>query len=443
MDAFDRLARVPALDPELLRRIRAFFADAEPAELFRINLVTWAARFEVPLDTAVTHFLYLVHEGAADLSWDAHCPLCNVVVARAAQLGDARPSHPCSYCLQDVAVRLDDHYEVTFTPNRAVRDVTGSVRYQPSRNVHVLARETIAAGTSMRLRIAVPEETRLLRIVAWPPETVHVVPVGEPSLTLPVRFLGGEDRRMPEAVPPGESWLELVNEGNAAVIALIENHDMGEHTPEQREPRLTGLDLVSVPAFRALFGADTLPPEQSLAVRDVTIVFTDIRGSTALYKRVGEVTAYRLVRDHFEMLFDAVHRHAGTIVKTIGDAVMASFRRPHEAVAAMLEAQRGLAARNASPRRAAEIVVRGGIHRGPALAVTLNDRLDYFGSTVNEAARMEGACEGGELVISDEVLGAPGVGALCERLDVEPFEARFRGLPDPYRCHRVRNVSAR
>jgi class 3 adenylate cyclase len=443
MDAFERLGRLPELDAGLLRRIRAHFLEGEPAELYRINLVTWSARFEVALDVAVTHFLHLVHEGAADLSWDAHCPLCNVVVARAPTLADARPSHPCAYCLRDVEVRLDDHYEVTFTPNRSVREVAGSVRYLPSRNVHVLAREPIPAGASARLRITVPDQTRLLRIVAWPPETVHVVPVGEPTLTRPVRFIGGEHRQMPEAVPPGESWLEVSNESNAAVIALIENHDMGEHTPDEREPRLTGLDLVSVPAFRTLFGADTLPPEQSLAVRDVTIAFTDIRGSTELYKRVGEVTAYRLVREHFEVLFDAVHRHAGTIVKTIGDAVMASFRRPHEAVAALLDAQATLAAHNADPRRAAEIVVRGAIHRGPALAVTLNDRLDYFGTTVNETARMEGACEGGELVISDEVRAAPGVGALCERLDVEPFEARFRGLPDVYRCHRVRRSDAR
>ena len=440
MDVFERLARVPELDPELLRRIRAFFTEAEPTDLYRINLVTWSEAAGVPLDAAVTHYLYLVHEGAADLSWDAHCPLCNVVIARAPQLGDLRPEHPCTYCLRDVAVRLDDHYEVTFTPNRSVREVSGTVRYRPSANVHILFRDTIPAGASARIRIAVPDETRLLRVVAWPPETVHVVPVGEPAVTLPVRFLGGEDRRMPEAVPGGESWLELVNESNAAVIALIENHDMGEHTPEQREPRLTGLDVVSVPAFRRLFGGDTLPPEQSLAVRDVTVAFTDLRGSTALYQRVGEVTAYRLVREHFEVLFDAVHRRAGTVVKTIGDSVMAVFRRPHEAVAALLEAQATLAARNADPRRPAETVLRGAIHRGPALAVTLNDRLDYFGTTVNETARMEGTCEGGELVISDEVIAAPGVGALCERLAVEPFDARFRGLDATYRCYRVRRT---
>lgn len=437
MDAFERLARVPELDPELLRRIRVHFAEADPAELFRINLVSWSARFGVVLDVAITHFLYLAHAGAVGLSWDAHCSQCNVVLARAARFAELRGTHPCEYCLQDVIARLDDHYEVTFTPAAAIREVVGAVRYRPSQNVHVLLREVVAPGETRRIPITVPDSTRLLRVVAWPPDTVHVVPVADPPVSRPIRFIGGEDRRMPDAVPPGDSILELVNDSPNPVTALIENHDMGEHSPEQREPRLTGLDVVSVPAFRTLFGGDNLPAEQSLAVRDVTIAFTDIRGSTELYKRIGEVTAYRLVRDHFEVLFAAVHRHAGTIIKTIGDAVMASFRQPHQAVAALLEAQAGLAARNTAPDRAAEIVIRGGIHRGSALAVTLNDRLDYFGTTVNEAARMEDACESGQLVISDEVMESPEVTALCEGFRREPFETRFRGLPDTYRCHRI------
>ena len=70
-------------------------------------------------------------------------------------------------------------------------------------------------------------------------------------------------------------------------------------------------------------------------------MFTDIKGSTALYERVGDGRAYEIVRDHFSELTDAVRLNNGAIVKTIGDAVMACFTTPADAVRAALAVQEG------------------------------------------------------------------------------------------------------
>src|SRR3546814_18813704 len=94
---------------------------------------------------------------------------------------------------------------------------------------------------------------------------------------------------------------------------------------------------------------DTLFPYTTLfrsgdevAVARITLLFTDLKRSTDLYGRIGDAAAYHLVRDHFAYLGAIVRRHDGALVKTIGDAILAAFARPDDAVAAALAVQRAL-----------------------------------------------------------------------------------------------------
>jgi len=161
-------------------------------------------------------------------------------------------------------------------------------------------------------------------------------------------------------------------------------------------------------------------------VGSLAIIFTDLRGSTRLYNQIGDAPAFGLVMNHFDVLRDAIQDEGGAIVKTIGDAVMAVFRRPAPAIRAMLLAQKRLAEMNEP------LYLKAGIHYGPCIAVTLNDRLDYFGSTVNKAARLEGLSTGGDVVISGAVEADPEVVALLEdgTLRAETFNARLKGFDD-------------
>src|SRR6202035_2460272 len=96
-----------------------------------------------------------------------------------------------------------------------------------------------------------------------------------------------------------------------------------------------------------------------------------------------------LVREHFHVLYDVVRAEAGAVVKTIGDAVMATFTTPDRALAAALRMRQEMARINAE-RRNEDLLLKIGIHEGPCLAVTLNNSQDYFGHTVNVAARVQG-----------------------------------------------------
>src|SRR6266566_2661468 len=124
-------------------------------------------------------------------------------------------------------------------------------------------------------------------------------------------------------------------------------------------------------------------PGDQVEIRRIAFLFTDIRGSSALYNRVGDARAYGWVREHYAVLTSAIRLHDGAVVKTIGDAVMAAFHDPVAALTASLRIRDDIEAFNRNLAEQLEsdgmaIIVRLGLHTGPCIAVTLNDRLDYF-----------------------------------------------------------------
>jgi class 3 adenylate cyclase len=181
--------------------------------------------------------------------------------------------------------------------------------------------------------------------------------------------------------------------------------------------------------FRDLFSSEALRPGEQISVGTLTVLFTDLRDSTKLYREIGDATAFGRVMNHFDVLRQAIVEHDGAIVKTIGDAVMAVFRNASAALAAMLDAQRGLAE---PPDGVMPLKLKVGLHTGPCIAVTLNDRLDYFGSTVNMAARLEGLSTGSDVIISRAVYEDAKVRELMEsqRLSAVEFDMALKGFED-------------
>jgi class 3 adenylate cyclase len=213
---------------------------------------------------------------------------------------------------------------------------------------------------------------------------------------------------------------------------LIPMPPAGDQTPTR------GLDLLLVPAFRELFSGDAPASDESLRIGRVAILFTDLKGSTAIYAERGDPRAYTLVRDHFAILGECVGRNRGSVVKTIGDAVMASFSSGADAVRAALEAQAELRAR--ARDMGGELVLKAGVHAGACLAVRLNDRLDFFGGAVNTAARTQGLSRGDDVVVTDEVVADIEAEEESRRpvfRVAESFEAALRGLPHPVHVNRL------
>jgi class 3 adenylate cyclase len=199
----------------------------------------------------------------------------------------------------------------------------------------------------------------------------------------------------------------------------------------KRRPFLTAKRMLSNQTFRDVFKADNLNVDQRLKITSLTFLFTDLKGSTALYERVGDLAAFDLVRAHFRALLDIIASEKGAVVKTIGDAVMATFIRPENALMAGLKMRAAMGELN-KQRGSKDLVVKIGIHEGPCLAVMLNERQDYFGQTVNIAARVQSLSTSQEIHITAPVIESPGVVTILEKEEIRPIQkhAALRGIAD-------------
>ncbi|MEK7766599.1 MAG: adenylate/guanylate cyclase domain-containing protein, partial [bacterium] len=197
--------------------------------------------------------------------------------------------------------------------------------------------------------------------------------------------------------------------------------------PIELPPFLSGKRLLTTQTFRNLFRSEVIKGTESLSVKSITLLFTDLKGSTALYDQIGDLKAFALVQQHFESLGCIVQKHAGAIVKTIGDAVMATFLDPVSGVKAALEMLEDIEAFN-QEHGSRDLILKIGLHHGPSLAVTSNDRLDYFGQTVNVASRVQGLADAEEIYLTREVYDYPGVKALLDGLAVTSRKAALKGI---------------
>ena len=170
----------------------------------------------------------------------------------------------------------------------------------------------------------------------------------------------------------------------------------------------------------------------ALELLPLAFLFTDLRGSTALYEASGDAAAFAKVRAHFVVLLASLEAHRGNLVKTIGDAVMATFEDPADAMRCAIAMQRGIA-------KAGEVTIKIGVHYGRAMAVTLNERADFFGATVNRAARLEGQGVGGDIVCSRRVYDDPAVQELLADggFELAHEEVTVKGIEAPMPIVRV------
>jgi class 3 adenylate cyclase len=293
---------------------------------------------------------------------------------------------------------------------------------------HVKAQILLQAGETRELKGILPHGPYRFRTLEPGPEAeIDWRSGGFPELIL-------DDGTVAAGAPAVSGMLRLTNRARRPLVAIIE--DRGWVADALTADRVTALQT-----FRDLFSDDVLRPGDEVAVGRIALLFSDLKGSTALYQSIGDASAYHLVRDHFAFMAKVIRDHEGAIVKTIGDAVMAAFVSPTQAVAAAIDIQRQIAAFNRESQAEdanPPIVIKLGVHSGPTIAVTLNDRLDYFGSTVNMAARLQGQSDGGDIVLSPEIAEDATVAPILSGLPVTRDQASLKGFDQPIMFFRLR-----
>ncbi|MAJ72431.1 adenylate/guanylate cyclase domain-containing protein, partial [Candidatus Poribacteria bacterium] len=202
------------------------------------------------------------------------------------------------------------------------------------------------------------------------------------------------------------------------------------------DPYLDGKKLLTSQTFRDLFRNELIQGNEGINVKDLTVLFTDLKGSTELYDRVGDLKAFNLVNQHFESLAKVIVRNRGAIVKTIGDAVMATFANPLDSVKAATEIVEDLNQFNRQ-HGGENIIIKIGVHKGSSIAVTLNDRLDYFGQTINVAARVQGLANAEEIYITDSVYEIEEIQDKISDYTIIPERAKLKGIQEEMDVYKV------
>lgn len=409
-------------DPDLVNRLGEFLERADDISLQRIRPYALADRWGLNRQPVLEVFLRATRAGALDMSWDLLCPSCRGTTTSAAQLSEVHAASHCDTCNIDFTANFDHNVEVVFRPNPSVRPVDTALEFcvgSPQRQPHVILVQTLWPREELTFSTMLQEGRYTVRATGLSGSRgVIAEKDGESAF---------EARASLDGWPYGEARVSLTPRIKLLNVTQ-EPHTFQIERTAWSDQAATASDVTILQVFRDLFSSEVLRPGEELAVSSITLMFTDLLNSTRLYRQIGDASAFGRVRGHFDVLEETVAAEGGAIVKTMGDSVMAAFRNPLAAVRAVQEAQRKLTEREQS------LWLKVGLHHGPALVVNLNDRLDYFGSIVNIAARLPGFSNGGEAILTESIRNDPEVLAYLQENarpnSISQFSAQLKGYEE-------------
>jgi class 3 adenylate cyclase len=400
----------------LARRLADYVLKAQEVDLWQVRPLKLAREWQIGQREAVELCLQAVQAGLLELRWDLLCPRCRVAKSSSASLDQMPTGAHCSSCNIDYGRDFAKNVEASFRPAPSVRDVAAGqyCLFGPMSTPHIRLHITVEAGATREVKALLrPGNYRLRTLEPGPELEIAWAGGGFPEVVI-------EDTavRVGSAATPG--FIRLVNRTRRPLTFIAEDRAWVQDA-------LTADRITTLQAFRDLFASEALRPGDDVGVAKIALMFTDLKSSTAFYEKVGDAHAYRVVRDHFAFLAAIIREHDGAIVKTIGDAVMAAFSDPAKAVRAAIAIQEQVNRFNAGHGGDA-IIIKLGLHAGPCIAVTLNDRLDYFGSTVNLASRLQGESTGGDIVLSAGMAGDPAVAEVLKDQNLSRESVDIRGF---------------
>jgi class 3 adenylate cyclase len=230
------------------------------------------------------------------------------------------------------------------------------------------------------------------------------------------------------SVGPRELRAEPISTGASATLTLESSAEKPAVLLVERagfdSDAVLGSVIATFPDFLDLFATEAPATGVELSIAHLALLFSDLTGSTALYERIGDARAFAIVEEHFRDMTEAVVAFHGAVVKTMGDAVMAAFTSPVDAVAAAIRMIELCRERHGELGLGAKL----GVAAGPCLAVRANDRIDFFGTTVNMAARLQAKAEGGQIVVTEDLAAHPDILAKIAAFPRVPLKATLKGI---------------
>ncbi len=419
-EAFERLIKLyreHGADDATARTLGEFVAYAPDVQVQKIRPKEISLKSKVHFSVTTAFLLQATRAGLFDMHWEILCPACRAPNAESRGLSLLSGESHCEFCDIRYDADFDRNVEVCFSPHGSVRKVDPVMycRGNPGQTPHIFAQLTLLPGEKQV-------------ILGGAPAGLYNLRRGERSQVSGVSVEKGGHHSNRVNLSAAAGGLILTAEKD-----LVIHNDTGkvetiriEH-PSYNDFALTAFEISTMQTFRDLFSSEILRPDLKLAIKNAVFFFSDLKDSTQLYEERGDAEAFALVQAHFDIMIRIIAANHGAVVKTIGDAVMAVFTQSEDALKAAQAIHADIRTFNkTSPGH--QLVVKIGLHEGPALALTLNEKLDYFGSTVNKAARIQNEAGGNETVISEDIFNRLSDTNLLRNMNPQPYAAQLKGI---------------
>jgi class 3 adenylate cyclase len=440
-------------DGDVVDMLERMVRDAPDHALNKINAPDLAAREGVAEERVIAALLHAVGLGMFEMTWNVMCPSCGGVLSANASLKTLdKKQYNCAFCAAGYETTLDNLVEVTFTVSPRLRKIAARQIFWSSAIDLPADVEKVLEEVTLEI-VELPAGERAILSLHMPKGTLIVFdPVTHTAQFLDVSGEEAGERQNLSvifnkvAVPvdsismrPGPLRLALENrtEGRVLPAVWVTNAALDDLL-NRRKPILTAKRLLTNQTFRDLYRTDTLAIGQRLKILSLTFLFSDLKDSTELYEHVGDLVAFDLVNEHFRLLQEIIASERGAVVKTIGDAVMATFETPDRAIAAAIRMREAMSDLGAE-RQHQSLRLKMGIHEGSCLAVTLNGQQDYFGQTVNIASRVQGLAASRSIVVTESVVENADARALLESSGLTPAPRRvaLTGIADKVSVYEI------
>ena len=388
-------------DPDTAEAIDALVRDAPDRALCRINVLDFAARTGLDEERVIAAFLHAARLGIFELSWNVLCPGCGGVLDASTTLKSVdKDEYACAWCAAGYTPTLDEIVEVTFTVSRRVRRIAahdpdelpfneyfrqifwGSGIDVPD-NFEDLLQEIvleIARAAAGRQSAAVAATAGRVRDRDRAGDARDPVPRRQGRAD--ARAAEPDDRPQRAASPTDDhrdaarSAASVVRQPyrEPGVAGSVDRQRQAPRAARPPQPFLTAKRLLTNQVFRDLYGTDTIDAEQRLKITSLTFLFTDLKGSTELYERVGDLAAFDLVRAHFQRA-ERDRRRRGRCGRQDhrrrgdGDLSDPRPRGRRRSAHARGDAPLGNGGNRHNGHNADDLLLKIGIHEGPCLAV--------------------------------------------------------------------------
>ena len=416
-------------DETFSSKLSSYILIASDNDLIKIKPYKVAKVIHEDKKKTLEFFLKATKEGYFDLNWNILCPDCRGGNQNFKNLSKLEEKVHCKSCNIDYGIDFDRNVELTFSPNISIREIVGGVFCfgGPQNTPHIRNQIRIPKKSSKNIEIPLKNGIYLI----FSPQLKYNTRINVENLYPKVESI--EYIPINQIIETSNESLKIFinNPNDFEILVKIEKADWLLDV-------VTASEVTAMQEFRFNFSSDVLRKDQDISIKSIAILFTDLKGSTIFYNKKGDTYAYKIVGDHFDILFKYISQFNGAIVKTIGDAVMAVFLNPKDAVNYSIKVHEEIEKLNINYGEDL-LQLKIGIHFGPALVVNMNDRLDYFGSTVNLAARTEGQCKGKDIVISKKIYDIPDVKDIIKEYEYEKFESELKGFTESQVLVRIKS----